>query len=68
MGNLPTFLIKELKELFGNPIPKDKVDIVKRYIAQRRKRKRFESHQAKSDFYTLKDVITEVSKAVISKE
>jgi len=55
-------LTKEIKKLFGNQIPNDQVDTVKKCIEQRRKRKSFESGQAKSDFHTLKDVMTEVSK------
>ena len=61
-------LTEELKELFGDPIPEDKVDIVKRYIDHRKKRKGFEFRQAKSDFHTLKDVMSDVSKVVIKKE
>ena len=76
MSQLPAFqlekmkvdLIEELKELFGDPIPKDKVGIAKKYIEQRRKKERFEHHQTKSDFHTLKDVMTEVCKVVIKKE
>ena len=61
-------LIKELKEIFGDRIRKDQVDRVKKYIKQRRERKGFESRQTKSDFYTLKDVMIEVSKVVMKKE
>ena len=75
MSQLPAFqlekmkvdLIEELKELFGDPIPNDKVDAVRKYIDQRRKRERLEHYQRKSDFHTLKDVMTEVCKVVIKK-
>ena len=69
MGDkMNTSLTKELKKLFGNRIPSDQVDTVKKYIEQRKKRKGFEYHQAKSDFHTLKDVMSEVFKVVIKKE
>lgn len=60
-------LTEELKEVFGDPISKDKIEAVNKYIVQRRKRKNFEYRQVKSDFHTIKDVMTEVSKVVIKE-
>ena len=58
-------LTKELKEIFGDSIPKDQVDIVKKCIDQRIKRK-------SSDFYksydSMENVMNAVSKQLIEQK